>query len=197
MGFLKFITHKLNGGIKRVIIFLYPDSFPQKSKTENDPERNSLLPYCKGLGIDVGCGSKKTHPDAIGIDITGKGKIGKYGSEKRQISEADICLAGDSLHIFADDAFDYVVSRHTIEHFQNPKKALIEWKRVLRKNGILGVVTPDNDEVDALSLDPTHRYAFTKKNFKKLVDEVGGFKIIKLETCIPKWSFVCIAKKIK
>lgn len=197
MGFSKLIKHKFNGGIKRVILLFYTDAFPQKGEKNNDPEGRMLRPYCKGVGADIGCGSRKTHPDAIGVDTTKKGVAGKYGSEKRKISEADICLPGDNLYLFADGVLDYIVSRHTIEHFQNPKKALREWKRVLKKNGTLGIITPDNDEVDALSLDPTHRYAFTKKSFKKLLDEVGGFRIIKLETCIPKWSFVCIAKKIK
>src|SRR5258708_22544628 len=137
----KSLIHLISGGVKRVILFFYPYAFPQiYNEKLNDPERKALVSYCKGLGIDVGCGSKKTHPNAIGIDLTRKGQIGKYGSEKRQISVADIQASGDNLFMFADGVLDYVVARHNLEHYVDPIKTLQEWKRVLKKGGILGVV---------------------------------------------------------
>lgn len=155
-----------------------------------------LFPYCKGLGIDVGCGSKKTHPLALGIDLTPKGMTGKYGSERRQISEADICTSGDNLYMFSDNVLDYVVARHNLEHYTDPIKTLKEWKRVLKRGGILGVVVPDDEALDTIKLDPTHKHAFTKESFSTMLQTIGGFKIIKLKTCIPHWSFICIAKKV-
>jgi len=192
------LVKKLNGFIKRIIIYIYPDSFPQKKmQTSNDPEMISLYSHCKGLGVDVGCGSSKTHPNALGIDITPKGEPGKYGSERRQISEADICASGDNLYMFANDVLDYVVARHNLEHYEDPIRTLREWKRVLKKGGILGVVLPDDDELDTIKIDPTHKHAFTRESFRKILEEVGGFKLLKLEKCVSKWSFVCIAEKIK
>ncbi len=197
MDILNLLPHKANGAIKRLILFFYKDAFPIfESSTDSSPEQEVLIPYCKGIGIDVGCGSKKTHPSAIGIDTTPKGMSGKYGSETRMISNADICLSGDNLGIFADGVFDYVVSRHNLEHYDNPSKVLREWKRVLKKKGILGVVLPDDEALNTIKLDPTHKHAFTKESFKKVMEEAGGFKILELKTCIPKWSFVCIAKKV-
>jgi SAM-dependent methyltransferase len=38
--------------------------------------------------------------------------------------------------------YDFVLSSHCIEHIANPIKALIEWKRVLKKNGVLLLVVP-------------------------------------------------------
>lgn len=198
MNIFKFLIRKINGAIKRLIIFVYPDAFPQKNiQTSDDPEMLSLYPYCKGIGIDVGCGSKKTHPDALGIDITPKGGIGKFGSERRQISVADICLSGDSLLIFANNSLDFVVARHNLEHYDDFRRTLREWQRVLKKGGVLGVVLPDDDKLDTIKIDPTHKHAFTKKSFKDELQAIGGFKILKLETCVPKWSFVCVAEKIK
>lgn len=198
MEYLHFLKHKLNGLVKRFIIFFFPQSFPQENiQLPNDPEMLVLYPYCKGLGIDVGCGSKKTHQDALGIDVTPKGKSGTYGSERRQISRADICASGDNLFMFADDVLDYVVARHNLEHYNNPIKTLMEWKRVLRKGGMLGVVIPDDDALDTMKIDSTHKYAFTKLKFKNMLKQIGGFKILKLATCIPNWSFVCVAEKIR
>jgi SAM-dependent methyltransferase len=48
-----------------------------------------------------------------------------------------------NLSAVADESYDFLVSSHVIEHIANPIKALAEWKRVLRKDGILVVVAPD------------------------------------------------------
>lgn len=196
--YLSKLFHVINGGVKRIIILAYPQAFPKKNEQNvEDPEKKALYPYCKGLGIDVGCGSKKTHPDALGIDIVFKGDIGKFGSERRQISEADIRASGDNLYMFADGVLDYVVSRHNLEHYHDPIRTLKEWRRVLRKGGVLGVVLPDDRALDTIKIDPTHKHAFTMESFKNMIEAIGGFKIVKLSICVPRWSFVCIAKKIR
>lgn len=197
MNLSGYIKHKINGGIKRFILFFYKDAFPLvNNETLKDLETKALFPYCKGVGIDVGCGSRKIHPSAIGIDLTPKGKTGKFGSERRQISKADICLSGDNLYIFANNVFDFVVSKHNLEHYQDPIKALKEWKRVLKINGILGIVVPDDQNIDTIKLDPTHKHVYTVESFKNIIEVVGGFKILKIKPCVKNWSFVCIAKKI-
>lgn len=198
MKYSRLIVKKINGIIKRIIIYFYPDSFPQKNpQAPNDPEMLSLRPYCRGIGLDIGCGSRKTHPNALGVDITPKDEAGKHGSERRQISEADICASGDDLYMFTNNSLDYVVARHNLEHYNNPIKTLKEWKRILKIGGKLGVVLPDDNELDTIKIDPTHKHVFTKESFRKILNALGGFKILKLETCVPKWSFYCIAEKIK
>jgi len=196
MKFWRLLLHKVNGAIKRTIMFFYQDAFVSTGDDHSSPEKMILLPYCRGLGLDIGCGSRKTHPSAIGIDIVAGGQIGKFGSETRRISQADICTSGDNLYMFADGVMDYVVSRHCLEHFKNPAKALKEWRRVLKKGGILGVVLPDEGALRTLKLDPTHKHTFTQESFKKLLKEVGGFEIEKIGVCLPNWSFYCIARKI-
>jgi predicted SAM-dependent methyltransferase len=194
---MKSIHHIVSGGIKRIIILFYPYAFPQKGIQEpDDKEQLALFPYCKGLGIDVGCGSRKTHPHSLGVDLTPKDSVGKYGSERRQISDADITASGDNLYMFKDAVLDYVVARHNLEHYTDPIKTLKEWKRVLKKGGILGVVLPDDEFQDTIKIDPTHKHAYTRESFKNMLQTIGGFKILKLSTCIPDWSFVCIARKV-
>jgi predicted SAM-dependent methyltransferase len=194
---MKSLPRLINGAIKRTIIYFYKDAFPQTGNPQpDDPEMAELFPYCTGLGIDVGCGSKKTHPNALGVDLTPKGQTGKFGSERRQISQADICTSGDDLYMFKDNVLDYVLARHNLEHYTDPIKTLKEWKRILKKGGILGVVLPDDAVQDTIKIDPTHKHAFTQESFKNMLATIGGFKIIKLAPCIPNWSFICIAKKV-
>jgi glycosyltransferase involved in cell wall biosynthesis len=162
-----------------------------------DAEQQTLIGYCRGKGIDVGCGSNKTHPDAIGVDITAKGTAGKFGNQMGETSSADICASGDDLHMFGDGELDYVVARHNLEHYQDTIKTLREWKRVVRHGGIIGIVIPDDTWRDTIHLDPTHYHVFTPQSFQTIVELIGGLKILKLETCVEDWSFVCVMEKVQ
>lgn len=160
------------------------------------PEKLVLLKYCaQGKGIDVGCGHRKTHPNCIGIDIIPRGSKGNIGCIVNKEINADICTSGDDLSMFQDEELDFVVSRHNLEHYIDVIKTLKEWKRVLKRGGILGVVLPDEEKVDTISLDRTHKHVFTQESFKQYLDLIGGFETLRCETVVPNWSFVCIAKK--
>ena len=43
----------------------------------------------------------------------------------------------------SNDSYDFMLASHIIEHVANPLKALLEWKRILKKNGILVIIAPD------------------------------------------------------
>ncbi|MBI4687000.1 MAG: glycosyltransferase [Nitrospirae bacterium] len=162
---------------------------------DTHPEAVVLQPYCIGKGIDVGCGFRKTHPDAIGVDLLAKGEAGEHGCVKGMKSQADIKASGDNLYMFKDGELDYVVSRHNLEHYVDPLKTLLEWKRVLKTDGILAMVLPDESRINTIALDPTHKSSFTPSSIKRLLDMIGGFEIIKIEPVVENWSFAVIAKK--
>ncbi len=44
---------------------------------------------------------------------------------------------------FRDNSLDYVLTSHVLEHVANPVKALAEWYRVLRPDGIIYLLLPD------------------------------------------------------
>ena len=159
-----------------------------------DIERQPLRNICIGKGIDVGCGNSKVTETCIGIDIYGKGELGKYGSQKNKPSVADYRLNGDDLTIFKDNELDFVVASHNLEHYSNPKKTLIEWKRVLKIGGKVGVVVPNNNKVYSIELDPTHKVSFTLESLERLFKEVG-FKILRKGDAIKNWSIFLIAEK--
>jgi ubiquinone/menaquinone biosynthesis C-methylase UbiE len=164
---------------------------------EEHPERVVLLPYCTtGTGIDVGCGYRKTHKNCIGVDIVAKGEKGQYGCVKDKSSCADICTSGDSLSMFKDGELDFVISRHNLEHYVDVIKTLQEWDRVLKTGGILAMVLPDERSVDTIRLDLTHKHVFTPESVARYLDLMGGFEIVKNETVIQDWSFVCVARKV-
>jgi SAM-dependent methyltransferase len=50
---------------------------------------------------------------------------------------------GADLKQVESSTYDCVIASHCLEHMANPLKALAEWKRVLKKSGILLVLLPD------------------------------------------------------
>ena len=126
-----------------------------------------------------------------------KGELGAFGNVKGIASTADIKSSGDNLPMFKDNELDFLVQRHNLEHYKDIILTLQEWKRVLKPGGILGMVVPDDEVCNTISLDPTHFHVFTRSSMKRLLDLIGGFKILKLEPLLKNWSFVCIAQKIE
>lgn len=165
------------------------------SNDDIHPERRMLYPLCQGRGVDVGCGHRKTHPDAIGVDMTPKGSEGSVGNVAGKISQADIQASGDQLDMFKDDELDYLVQRHNLEHYQDVIKTLQEWKRVVRPGGIIGMAIPDDEFCNTIQLDPTHLHVFTRSSFKRLIELIGGLKILYLDVLLKDWSFVCVMQK--
>jgi SAM-dependent methyltransferase len=148
-------------------------------------EQAALAQVCQkgGRGIDVGCGPRKIVDGAIGIDIL------------RKESRADILSSGDALPL-ADGKLDYVVASHNLEHYEDVQRTLREWKRVLRKGGILGVVVPDDRIIDTLSLNPQHKHALTPSLLGEQIRENQGWEIEILQEIVDAWSFGCICRKV-
>ncbi|MBF0291762.1 MAG: glycosyltransferase [Nitrospinae bacterium] len=167
-----------------------------KTHLHLNPEAEFALPIVSGRGIDVGCGGAKTHPDAIGVDIIPPGDVGTEASQKGRVSQADILGNGDDLHMFADGELDYVIARHNLEHYVDPVKTLLEWRRVLKPGGVIGLILPDDDEFDTLRADPTHLSVFTKSSFRTLVSLVDGLELAAMGISRHKWSFYAIVEKV-
>lgn len=95
-----------------------------------------MIQYCRGCGLDLGCGGNepdahyhredKITPLAIGVDL------------------AQTNLTGNAadLYWFRNGVFDYVFSSHLLEHLERPKAALKEWLRVLKPGGFLVLYLP-------------------------------------------------------
>ena len=157
-------------------------------------EKNILASIAMGKGLDIGCGSRKISQNCIGIDIIPKGEKGKFGCERNKTSVADYVLSGDNLIIFKNDELDFIVAKHNLEHYSSPEKTLSEWKRVLKKGGRIGVIVPDDNYVNSLDLDPTHKVSFNLNRLEKLFMQCG-FKVLKSGIAIKHWSIYLIVEK--
>lgn len=53
-----------------------------------------------------------------------------------------IIAEGTSIQQIQGSTYDFILSSHNLEHFANPVKALLEWKRITRPEGALILVLP-------------------------------------------------------
>lgn len=72
-----------------------------------------------------------------------KGMTFQYDA-RRQPGRQYMCEAAD-LKPIPDRSYDFIISSHAIEHMANPLRALSEWIRVLKDEGILVLVVPHKD----------------------------------------------------
>ncbi|MDE2015960.1 MAG: glycosyltransferase [Patescibacteria group bacterium] len=145
--------------------------------------------------LDIGCGSRKIIPEAIGLDVVPRGTTSYSPAQINFKSQADINADFDTLPV-GDGAFDIVHARHVLEHAIDPLKTLKEWKRVLKPDGTMVLALPDEEVTPGIPLDPTHLHAFTKDSAKTLIDALGGMEVIYNETPKACYSFVIAARRV-
>jgi SAM-dependent methyltransferase len=96
-----------------------------------------------GVGYGIEILSQAGAVAVTGVDISAEA-IGeanaRFGEYAAGLAEADLRDLP-----FEDDSFDVVVSFETIEHVEEPEKALAEIDRVLRPEGILVISSPNPD----------------------------------------------------
>ena len=106
--------------------------------------------------LDVGCGAgyflslirdryraEGCEPTVVGVDISAHQV--SYMAERmhREGVPRVIAATGNGEFLpFADESFDLVTCSEVIEHIRNPKRALMEMRRVLKPTGMLLLSTP-------------------------------------------------------
>lgn len=144
--------------------------------------------------VDLGCGARKTVPNAIGVDEVAKGKpISALGSGSN-VSVADV-VADVSQHLpFADNEFDTLIARHVLEHMADPVVTLKEWMRVVRSGGRLIIAVPNQDEGEVIPLNPEHLHAWNSSSLRSLLLLLGLKEVNTVEN-INGVSLVAIYEK--
>ena len=105
-----------------------------RKDTDVQFEFKAVAKWCRGLGIDIGCGSKRLSPSVLSTD--------NYLS-------TGVDLLWDHLqkgpYPFEDQAFDFVFSSHVIEDFspEDIPRVFAEWWRMVKIGGYLVLLVPD------------------------------------------------------
>ncbi len=123
--------------------------------------------YCRGVGLDVGCGPWKVFPTAIGLDGAPHGGAGG----------PSLCLDCTDLSMFADKKFDYVFSSHFLEHVHDTAAMLAEWWRVIKVGGHLVMYLPHKKfypNIGQYGANADHKHDFLPDDIVKLMREMQG-----------------------
>ena len=156
---------------------------------EADHCRFRILKYCRGQGIDLGCGSVKIRSNAIGIDL--------------YHPNADMKADARVLDIYPDGQFDYVFSSHLLEELQNTELTLKEWLRIIKDGGHLVLYQVDKEyyyPIGHPQCNVKHVHHFSWEELWEMLQKLGGVELVHHARYNPKdhneWSFELVVRKI-
>ncbi len=201
----KFYSYKFN--YKPDIIKLKKNFFLYKKVYENLKKINSkgktLLDIGSGYGLFLKIAKKyKIHPTAL----EPSNKFLPYLKKNKEIK-----IINKTFEEFYKQnktssklKFDYITMFHVIEHCKNPKKWLIMAEKLLNKNGVLYIETPNLDsflfyyeKTNFTFLIPfEHLWIFSIISFRHIINELKTLKIKKVFTYSHPEHFVGILKII-
>lgn len=122
--------------------------------------------------LELGCGMRKTVPEAVGLDRVPKGEE-IPGVKEGLISLADIVAdAGGPLPI-ESAAYDTIIARHVMEHLVDPTTSVREWGRVLRHGGRLIIAVPNHELRNSIPMNIEHVHAWTPNSLRVFMESLG------------------------
>ncbi len=137
------------------------------SKVEYFSETAKIRPlveqYVSGAILDIGCGTEKIDPKAIGIDV-------------RKTPAVDVVVPGfDKLSAELAKqnqltSYQTIFSSHCLEHLQDDMGALADWFSMLTFGGHLILYLPDDDHYDN-DANPEHLHRYTYEAFRQTVED--------------------------
>ncbi|MBV1916148.1 MAG: class I SAM-dependent methyltransferase [Pseudomonadales bacterium] len=153
--YIKLKSVGVMGLIKFLYYYLYPRQLVYYSKLRDS--------FKTGIGLEIGgpssiFGHKGIIPvylDSSKIDninfsnsTVWEGHISDdegFVFNKRSDAGCQYIGEASNLEMIEDSSYDFILSSHCIEHIANPIKALEEWIRVLKQDGLLVLVVPHKE----------------------------------------------------
>jgi len=166
---------------------------------ETTKVRDRVLPYLVGRGADLGPGGlgepvDKITPGAIGVDLA---------------PGSDVVHDLNNPLPFKAGELDWVWSSHCLEHLHNWTLALVDWWRVLRVGGVLGLYLPHEDYYDN-AWNHDHKHYLNERQVSTWLRDYLGAEILVCELDVDdvplrerperhvqteRYSFLVVARK--
>jgi SAM-dependent methyltransferase len=161
------------------------------------PEFEAVFKWCRGFGIDLGCGGNRLSPDTLAVD---------KGAHDRPPNGPD--LIGDVTNLglggigFHDECFDFIFSSHCLEDFDDIGAVLLEWWRKIKPGGYLVLLLPDMEggryaKVGDPDGNPSHKTNVGVNYMKALFEErlPGKYEIVQCDTLKEGSTFDFVTRK--
>jgi SAM-dependent methyltransferase len=171
--------------------FLEYNSSNRKHTTE-DEESIIIMQYVNGgIVVELGCGGKKTVPQAIGVDLVDKGEEVPFELFE---SVADVNADVTKPLPFPNGSVHTIIARHIFEHCMDSVETLKNWANALSDDGHLIIACPDERLGDTIAMNPNHVHAYTPDTIKSLALIAGlkekarheHFNGVSFVTCLEK-----------
>lgn len=130
-----------------------------------------LVPYTRGLGLDIGCGPTKAFDHFIGIDSRKDTQM--FGI---QMNPDFTVPDASNLPMFASEQYDFAFSSHLLEHIEDYKAALKEWWRLVKVGGHLCLYLPHRNfypNIGENGANPDHKHDFLPKDIIDAMKEIA------------------------
>lgn len=162
---------------------------------KSDSEGELVATFVRGPSvIELGCGFRKTVPEAIGIDQAGPGDDPTHLTDGKK-SVADIKADVTEPLPLEDGSQDTLIARHILEHCVNIVDTLKHWKRVLKVDGRMIIAVPDHTDRNTIPMNPEHVHGFTPESLKSVM-ELCGFRHVETVDSKNGVSFVACYEKV-
>lgn len=109
-------------------------------RSTHTQEIKKLLVVGCGKGIEAAILAQQLGAEVTGIDLKDE-----FDATAKRFADLK---TGNAMQLeFADETFDYIFSYHALEHIDDPKLALREMHRVLKKDGGFWIGTPNRSRI--------------------------------------------------
>jgi ubiquinone/menaquinone biosynthesis C-methylase UbiE len=135
--------------------------------------KNRIMQYLNGNVLDIGVDDNKLVPWAVGIDLC------------RVTPQVNLIGDAKNLYWFKDCVFDTVFSSHCLEDLKDTKSILKEWLRVVKHGGHLILYLPHKNfypNIGQPFANAGHQHDFLPEDIVKIMNEIGGTKLISNNT---------------
>jgi len=181
--------------VERMDALIVDDNYTNESRREFHLDRYRFATgFVKGKKVmDIACGTgygtrillEEGYADkCIGVDIDKKAVL--YAKKKHNVSGSDfICSSAENVPMNSEFA-DVIVSFETIEHVYGENLLIDEFYRLLKKDGLFIVSTPNSWP---LSIAPFHTKEYDLDEFKRVLETKFEIESIYNQNSGTPWKY--------
>lgn len=145
---------------------------------------------------EMGCGGRKTVENAVGVDLHRAFESIPFVDDKHVPCVSDKTGDVSKDEVFEKNSLDTIISRHILEHCQDPIGTISLWTRMLKSGGRLIIAVPHNGLANTIMMNPEHCISFVPTSLEKMAN-VCGLKSIFCEEHVNGTSFVMVFEKVE
>lgn len=160
--------------------------------------RYAIVPYTRGVVLDLGCGPKRAWKHFIGVDSGKDTQL--FGIEMKPDVYCDVSNPDALDATFKAGSADAVFSSHCLEHIEDYEAALRAWWALIKEGGHLCLYLPHAElypRIGTHGANPDHKHDFLPADIVFAMRRVGSWDLLVDETrsAGDEYSFLQVYRK--